>query len=186
MGRDWIIGPGGNIFHFWWVFLPATLAVLLFGITWNIIGDGLSDALNPESKGRLIKEESSEEQQETDSIHRRPVTVPLQARYSMETSLSPHKVTPLEVRNSIILQVARDAVVNRDLSKALEAYGFLVHHSRLPDIVISDLAALARLFPNEPLLWKTLGDALTSVGKCSYADKAYAQAEIVSQKQNRA
>ena len=47
-GRDWIISPGG-IFTYWWVFLPATLALILFGIGWNLIGDGLNDALNPRS-----------------------------------------------------------------------------------------------------------------------------------------
>jgi peptide/nickel transport system permease protein len=45
-GRDWIISAGG-IFTYWWVFLPATLALVLFGIGWNLMGDGLNDALNP-------------------------------------------------------------------------------------------------------------------------------------------
>ena len=45
-GRDWIISAGG-ILTYWWVFLPATLALVLFGIGWNIIGDGLNDVLNP-------------------------------------------------------------------------------------------------------------------------------------------
>ncbi len=47
VGRNWIIGPGGNPLAFWWVFLPATLALLLFGIGWNLLGDGLNDWLNP-------------------------------------------------------------------------------------------------------------------------------------------
>lgn len=46
--RDWIIGLGGK-FDFWWVFLPITLAVVLFGIGWNLLGDGLNDLLNPRS-----------------------------------------------------------------------------------------------------------------------------------------
>jgi peptide/nickel transport system permease protein len=46
-GRDWIIGPGGNIFTYWWTFLPATIVVVLFGITWNVLGDGLSEILDP-------------------------------------------------------------------------------------------------------------------------------------------
>ncbi len=46
-GRDWIIGPGGNILTYWWTFLPATLVVILFGITWNLLGDGLSEILDP-------------------------------------------------------------------------------------------------------------------------------------------
>jgi peptide/nickel transport system permease protein len=49
-GRDWIIGPGGNILTFWWVFLPATLALLLFGIGWNVLGDGLNEVLNPRTR----------------------------------------------------------------------------------------------------------------------------------------
>jgi peptide/nickel transport system permease protein len=47
--RDWIIGLGGK-FDFWWVFLPITLAVILFGIGWNLVGDGLNDLLNPRSR----------------------------------------------------------------------------------------------------------------------------------------
>ena len=42
LGRDWIIGPGGNPFTYWWTYLPATLALLLFGIGWNLLGDGLN------------------------------------------------------------------------------------------------------------------------------------------------
>lgn len=45
-GRDWIIDPRG-ILTYWWVFLPATLALVLFGIGWNLLGDGLNDLLNP-------------------------------------------------------------------------------------------------------------------------------------------
>jgi peptide/nickel transport system permease protein len=50
MGRDWIIGPGGNILSFWWIFVPATLALVLFGVGWNLIGDGLNEALNPRTR----------------------------------------------------------------------------------------------------------------------------------------
>jgi len=45
--RNWVIGPGGSLFTYWWVFLPPTFAVMLFGIAWNVFGDGLSDALDP-------------------------------------------------------------------------------------------------------------------------------------------
>lgn len=48
-GRDWIISPGG-LFTYWWVFMPATLALVLFGIGWNLLGDGLNDALNPRTQ----------------------------------------------------------------------------------------------------------------------------------------
>lgn len=42
-GRNWVLGPGGNLMTYWWVFLPPTLAIMLFGIAWNMFGDGLSD-----------------------------------------------------------------------------------------------------------------------------------------------
>ena len=47
--QRWIIGPGGNVFVRWWVFFPATLALILFGVGWNLVGDGLNDLLNPQS-----------------------------------------------------------------------------------------------------------------------------------------
>jgi peptide/nickel transport system permease protein len=46
-GRDYIIGMGGNPLTYWWVFLPATLALVFFGIGWNLLGDGLNALLNP-------------------------------------------------------------------------------------------------------------------------------------------
>lgn len=45
--RNWIIGVGGNPFGFWWVWIPATLALVVYGIAWNLVGEGLNDALNP-------------------------------------------------------------------------------------------------------------------------------------------
>ncbi|MGA9348600.1 MAG: ABC transporter permease [Anaerolineae bacterium] len=46
-GRDYVIGMGGNPLTYWWVFLPATLALVFFGIGWNLLGDGLNTLLNP-------------------------------------------------------------------------------------------------------------------------------------------
>jgi peptide/nickel transport system permease protein len=48
-GRNWILGPGGSLFTYWWVFLPPTLVVMLFGIAWNLFGDGLVDLFEPRS-----------------------------------------------------------------------------------------------------------------------------------------
>jgi peptide/nickel transport system permease protein len=45
--RDYIIGSDGNPLRYWWVFLPVTLALVLFGVGWNLLGDGLNDLLNP-------------------------------------------------------------------------------------------------------------------------------------------
>jgi peptide/nickel transport system permease protein len=46
-GRDYVIGMSGNPLTYWWVFLPATLALVFFGIGWNLLGDGLTTLLNP-------------------------------------------------------------------------------------------------------------------------------------------
>lgn len=46
-GRNWMIGPGGALLTYWWVFVPATLAIIFFGIGWNLLGDGLNDLLDP-------------------------------------------------------------------------------------------------------------------------------------------
>ena len=45
--RDYVIGSNGNPLTYWWVFLPVTLALVLFGVGWNLLGDGLNDLLNP-------------------------------------------------------------------------------------------------------------------------------------------
>ena len=47
LGRRWIIGPLNSPLGYWWVFLPITSALVLFGISWNLLGDGLNDWLNP-------------------------------------------------------------------------------------------------------------------------------------------
>jgi peptide/nickel transport system permease protein len=45
--RDFVMGTGGNPLRYWWVYLPVTLALVLFGLAWNLLGDGLNQALNP-------------------------------------------------------------------------------------------------------------------------------------------
>lgn len=47
LGRNYIIGPGGTLFTWWWTYIPATLAILLFGVGWNLFGDGLNTWLSP-------------------------------------------------------------------------------------------------------------------------------------------
>lgn len=52
MGRNWIIGRGGNPFTYWWLYLPVTIALIVFGIGWNLLGDGLNLTLNPHEVAR--------------------------------------------------------------------------------------------------------------------------------------
>ncbi|MCJ7622415.1 MAG: ABC transporter permease [Anaerolineaceae bacterium] len=49
-GRNWIIGPGGSLLNYWWLFVPATFALILFGIIWNLLGDELNVWLNPRER----------------------------------------------------------------------------------------------------------------------------------------
>jgi len=49
-GRDYVIGMAGNPLAYWWVFLPLTLALVLFGVGWNMLGDGLNTLLNPRTQ----------------------------------------------------------------------------------------------------------------------------------------
>ncbi|MCL4559189.1 MAG: ABC transporter permease [Chloroflexi bacterium] len=46
LGRNYVIGPLGDPFTWWWTFLPTTLAILLFGVGWNLLGDGLNKWLD--------------------------------------------------------------------------------------------------------------------------------------------
>jgi peptide/nickel transport system permease protein len=47
VSRSWILGMGGNPFKFWWVYLPITLAIILFAFAWNLFGDEVNNFLNP-------------------------------------------------------------------------------------------------------------------------------------------
>jgi peptide/nickel transport system permease protein len=48
-GKDWIIGPGGDLFTRWWIYLPITLAVVIFGISWSLLGDEINHWMNPKN-----------------------------------------------------------------------------------------------------------------------------------------
>lgn len=45
--RNWIVGIGGNPLQYWWTFVPTTVAIILFGVGWNLLGDGVGVLLNP-------------------------------------------------------------------------------------------------------------------------------------------
>lgn len=50
--RDYVIGIGGNPLSHWWAFLPVSLALTLFGVGWNLLGDGLNSVFNPRGRRR--------------------------------------------------------------------------------------------------------------------------------------
>lgn len=177
MGRNWIVGSAENVFRFWWVFMPATLVVMLFGITWNMIGDGLSDAVHPSARLRRFAKAEDEARQEAAAQVAVQLSRPVQPVPLARVLPAPDQHgTPLSTRNTLIVQSARAAVLQGNLSRGLAAYEFLVQRSRCLDLVVQDLAALARIYPGEQQLWKILGDALASSGRRDFADKAHAQA----------
>jgi peptide/nickel transport system permease protein len=47
LGRTWIIGIGGNLLLYWWMYIPVTLALVIFGVGWNMLGDRLNVLLSP-------------------------------------------------------------------------------------------------------------------------------------------
>ena len=49
LGKNWIIGPGGNLLTRWWIFLPITMALVFFGVTWGFVGDELNHWMNPKN-----------------------------------------------------------------------------------------------------------------------------------------
>jgi peptide/nickel transport system permease protein len=49
IGKDWIIGPSGNLLAHWWVYLPITAAILFFGISWSMLGDVINHTINPKN-----------------------------------------------------------------------------------------------------------------------------------------
>lgn len=48
--RDWIVSASSRPFEFWYTYVPAILAIVLFTVGWSMIGDGLRDVLDPRSR----------------------------------------------------------------------------------------------------------------------------------------
>jgi peptide/nickel transport system permease protein len=45
--RNWIIGTQGNPLTFWYTLIIPGTAILLFSLSWNLIGDAFRDILDP-------------------------------------------------------------------------------------------------------------------------------------------
>jgi peptide/nickel transport system permease protein len=186
-GRNWVIGPGGSLFGHWWVFLPATLAIMIFGIAWNIVGDGLNDVFGSTSHhefykppfwDRLFKKtkkpESSVEAPPlfaTETLP--PPTHSVPALYQQSTP--DRKSDPLHASRSVLI-TARDHVSQGRLAESLHAYQHLIQHGKMISDILPDLAVLVKYHPQDPQVWQTLGDALCRSGDAAHAAQAYDQA----------
>jgi peptide/nickel transport system permease protein len=186
MGRNWVVGPGGNLLAAWWAFLPVTLAIVLFGIGWNLIGDGLTEALEPSAvtyegsflSGLKRKKAKSDIQ---------PSMIPQTLHPGFVTSKIP-TISPLSSKTSMekiskkdpLLQVARDAIAEQNMDQAMHAYSHLIEHHRHVNEIRQDLVQIARQYPSHAIVWTLLGDALTQEGNHEYANKAYERARYLT------
>jgi peptide/nickel transport system permease protein len=171
-GRNFMLGPGGSLLTYWWVYVPATLAVILFGVSWNLLGDGINDVMSPES---FVRVESSsrarrKKEQQDSQARNNPSVNGFAAMVGNNSAFIPNPV----------LAGARDAIGHRDLESALHAYVHLIDHGRYVNDVIRDLAQIARKFPGEPQVWQVLGDALIRNGEAEDAQRAYSRAKSLA------
>ncbi|HLF75686.1 MAG TPA: ABC transporter permease subunit [Anaerolineales bacterium] len=180
MGRNYVLGPGGSLLTHWWIFLPVTLAVILFGLSWNLIGDGLNDALRPAPReylpGRWLWSKWMGRDEQPATVSDLPDSVPvISTGMDPSPALHPQK-TPVQPDRDPVLHAAREDVSRGDLSRALHAYQYMIQRGRLLDEIIPDLAVLVKKHPREVRAWQTLGDALARAGDAVHATQSYDQA----------
>jgi peptide/nickel transport system permease protein len=181
-GRNWVIGAEGNLFRYWWVFLPPTIAVMVFGIAWNILGDGLNDILDPASRDTIHKQRSGKRQQaKTEPSPENILPDSVSAALTEGRSAGREYVVSNPNRIDPILWSAGEALSRDDLPRALHAYDHLIQRNRCIDDVLSDLAQLIKKFPHDPQVWQTMGDALARAGDAEHAAQSHAQAHKLIQ-----
>jgi len=192
-GRNWVLGPGGSLLTYWWVFLPPTLAVILFGVAWNIFGDSLNDVLVPTTHetfrgqafwNRKRRKEETGPEPEDQPLASIESVLPLEAPGPAGQFL--RSEGPVKKNSSVngddpVLHSARDDASRGDLPRALHAYDYLIRHNRLIEQVLPDLAQLAKKYPRDPQVWQSLGDALTRAGQADHATQSYDQARKLKQ-----
>lgn len=181
-GRDWILNASG-LLAYWWVYLPATLAVMLFGIAWNLLGDGLNDLLDPTTTygfptTSFWKRISGQRKQNISLAGDSLVSTADISTLATSDQLSHSaQVTKVASSNSAaLLAVAREELSTGNIPLALHSYQHLIQRDKLLDEIIPDLAQLVKRFPREPQVWQILGDALTRAGDSIHATQSYEQA----------
>ena len=186
IGRNWVIGPGGGLLRYWWVFLPVTIAIILFGVGWNLLGDGLLEVLDPAANAYGGKSLFRQKQKKVKN-DAQPAKIPDPIRHSPNPDLALKTrgtlLTPMSnsAEKHPVLQAARDALAKKDFEHAVHAYSHLIKHRRNLNEIRQDMIDYARQFPNQPIIWNLLGNVLTQEGKHEYAEKAYEHARSLTQ-----
>lgn len=180
LGRDWVIGPGGNLLAYWWVFLPATLAVVLFGFGWNLLGDGINDLLETRTAGGGVvrapkRKKAVAKSRRLARPDMPPGLKPVPEPVSFEDDPSGHAAAYYSPENDPVFVLAQDAVTQQDVSGALRAYEHLIRRGRWVHETVRGLAVLAQQNPENARAWQTLGDALDRAGNKELAARAYAR-----------
>lgn len=185
-GRNYIISAGG-LLSYWWVYIPATAAVMLFAIAWSLLGDGLNDLMDPAAHydfhrppfwmrifRRKAKPLTEPEQ---------PVLVPEPATSSgiQDQGRTPgHKFRYSDGTDPILL-AAREDITSGNLQGGLHAYRHLIQRDRLITEILPDLAQLVQAHPRDPDVWQTIGDALIRAGDRAHAAQSYEKARKLRQ-----
>ena len=168
IGRDWVLGPGGNLFTYWWVFMPATLAVILFGVAWNLLADGINEVSLPLSMISTGEQVGSLLPPEIQLSKQPAVTAPPFENAPQQIALT--KIQPPS------LTKARAALQHGQVPEAVETYRSLLQTGQLTEKVIQDLNRAVEQFPAEGSLWEALGEAYNQNGQLPEALQAYAKA----------
>jgi peptide/nickel transport system permease protein len=172
IGRDWVIGPGGNLFAYWWVFMPATLLVIIFGITWNLLGDGLTQASLPPTKmpsfeplpSKVLIAGASASQE-----------VALDEKLGRLIEPEEKPIFPSDAQPASLTK-ARAYLHQGNVQAAVDTYRALLQMNRLVEKTIQDLDRAVTFDPHEAILWEVLGEAYNQNGQLSQAIEAYSQA----------
>lgn len=190
LGRNWVIGPGGNLLAAWWVFFPVTLAIILFGVGWNLLGDGLTETFEPSAAtyegSSIVKVRKQKAGIYPPSsiipqaVHHVaiPVFTSPPPTFSLLSSKNPAARQP---ETDPLLRAARDAIAKENIEQAMHAYSHLIKHCRHLNPIRHDLVQIVRKYPRSAMAWTLLGDVLRQQGVLEYASKAYVQARNLSQ-----
>jgi hypothetical protein len=183
-GRSYIINAGG-LLRYWWVYVPATVAVMLFAIAWNMLGDGLNDVLDPTAHYdfhrqpfwmRIFRKRQTQRMPEPEdallaaNVPAQPVPVATE-----KGPISTHKLKYSDGTDPLLL-AARESIANGDLTGALHAYQHLIDHGRMIQESLPDLAQLVQKYPRDPQAWQLLGDGLARAGDMVHARQSYDRA----------
>ena len=184
-GRNWILNASG-LLRYWWVYVPATVTVMLFGIAWNLLGDGLNDILDPTAhygshKPSFLRRIFGQGKKEILSVDETPTPEKVTAKDVPVVQPEPGPGKPVELMQQSngtdpVLLAARACVARGDLHHALHSYQHLIQRGRSIDAVLPDLAQLIKTQPRDPRVWQILGDALSRAGDETHAAQSYDQA----------